>query len=180
MSQSPPPPARRGFLRNLGLVLLGVAAMAPAGIAALMAVLDPLRQRRNGGGFVRVTSLQAVPADGSPRQFTVVADRRDAWTKTPRVRVGAVYLRRTGPGVVTAINVVCPHAGCFVNYSAGAGHFLCPCHNSRFGLDGAIQDRRSPSPRALDALEVELRNGTEVWVRFQNFRAGTPEKIPLS
>jgi menaquinol-cytochrome c reductase iron-sulfur subunit len=180
MSDATPPPARRRFLVNAGTTLLGVIAMAPAAIAALLAVLDPLRQKRSTGGFVRVTSLSAVPENGQPRKFTIVADRHDAWTKTRNVRVGAVYLRRTGPKAVTAINVVCPHAGCFVSHPRGADYFLCPCHNSRFGIDGAILDRKSPSARGLDTLEVEIRDETEVWVKFQNFRAGTHEKIPLS
>ena len=29
------------------------------------------------------------------------------------------------------------------------------------------------------AVKAEVRNGTEVWVRFQNFRAGVTEKIPV-
>ena len=36
----------------------------------------------------------------------------------------------------------------------------------------------SPAPRGLDELEVEIRNKSEVWVKFRNFRAGVPEKIP--
>jgi menaquinol-cytochrome c reductase iron-sulfur subunit len=42
-----------------------------------------------------------------------------------------------------------------------------------------VQDPKSPSPRGLDDLVVEIRNGTEVWVKFQNFRAGTHDKIPV-
>ena len=45
-------------------------------------------------------------------------------------------------------------------------------------IDGTIADPKSPSPRAMDELEAEVRNG-EVWVRFQNFRKGSPEKIPV-
>ena len=32
--------------------------------------------------------------------------------------------------------------------------------------------------RALDMLGVEIRNGSEVWVRFQNFEAGKAKKVP--
>ena len=56
--------------------------------------------------------------------------------------------------------------------------YLCPCHNSTFALDGKISSAGSPSPRGLDELEVEIRNDSEVWVKFQNYRAGVPEKIP--
>jgi menaquinol-cytochrome c reductase iron-sulfur subunit len=90
-----------------------------------------------------------------------------------------VYLQRLKDNKVRALNVVCPHAGCFVDYRAANNNYFCPCHNSSFGLDGSIQDPKSPSPRGLDELPVEIRNGSEVWVTFQNFRAGVHEKIPV-
>ena len=78
-----------------------------------------------------------------------------------------------------ALNVVCPHAGCFVDYRSSENHFHCPCHNRSFSVDGKILDPKSPSPRPLDELPVEIRRGSEIWVTVQNFRAGTPEKIPV-
>jgi menaquinol-cytochrome c reductase iron-sulfur subunit len=30
----------------------------------------------------------------------------------------------------------------------------------------------------MDALEAEVRGG-DVWVKFQNFRKGSPDKIPV-
>ncbi|HEY0883234.1 MAG TPA: Rieske (2Fe-2S) protein, partial [Archangium sp.] len=113
-----------------------------------------------------------------PRKFSVLATKVDAWNRTPNVPVGAVYLQRLPGNKVRALNVVCPHAGCFVDYKGDKNNFHCPCHNSSFGLDGTILDPKSPSPRPLDALEVEVR-GNEVWVKFQNFRAGVHEKIPV-
>jgi menaquinol-cytochrome c reductase iron-sulfur subunit len=119
-----------------------------------------------------------VPEDGVPRKFPVLASRVDAWNKSPETAIGAVYLRRAQGEKLRAFNVVCPHAGCFVDFLASKDSFLCPCHNSTFALDGKINDPRSPSPRGMDELEVEVRNDSEVWVKFQNFRAGVVEKIP--
>jgi Rieske Fe-S protein len=73
---------------------------------------------------------------------------------------------------------VCPHAGCFVDYLDARKSYLCPCHNSTFALDGKVNDPKSPSPRGLDELEVEVRDNSEVWVKFQNYRAGISQKIP--
>jgi menaquinol-cytochrome c reductase iron-sulfur subunit len=146
-----------------------------------MTALDPLHRRSAGpGGFVRVTQLDVLPADGIPRKYPILADKVDAWNKYPNTPVGAVYLRRTGEKTVQALNVVCPHTGCFVDYRAERKGYFCPCHNSSFGADGQINDPASPAPRDLDTLEVELRNGNEVWVRFQNFQAGHKEKIPVA
>jgi Rieske Fe-S protein len=96
------------------------------------------------------------------------------------VPIGAVYLRRTGPNSVQAFNVVCPHAGCFVDFVAGRKAYVCPCHNSVFGLDGKISDPKSPSPRSMDQLDVEVRNDNEIWVRFENYLAGQARKIPIA
>ena len=32
----------------------------------------------------------------------------------------------------------CPHAGCNVNYNKLNNEFVCPCHNSRFNIDGDV------------------------------------------
>lgn len=181
---SPEPPGalppRRDFLKGLGaFTVASFAATVPVGVG-LNAFLHPLRQPPGGsrGAFVRITTLDAVPADGVPRRFAVLADHVNVWNRTPAVPVGAVYLRRTGESDLKAFNVTCPHAGCVVEYAPARRGFLCPCHNSTFAVDGAINDPQSPSPRGLDELAVELREGREIWVRFQNFRAGIKERLP--
>lgn len=175
---------RRGFFKQFVTALIGgFLALAPFA-AGLAVFLDPLRRSRSKRGFVKVASLEAVPADGLPRKFSVLADKQDAWNKLKNAPVGAVYLRRSGDDV-QALNVICPHAGCFVDFKTGANdepaaHFFCPCHNSSFALDGSIDDEKSPSPRPMDALETEIRSDNEVWVRFQNFRTAQKKKEPLA
>ena len=175
-----PRTSRRGFLKKfLAVVLGGVATIIPVA-AGLAVFLDPLRRKSSSKNFVRVATLDALSDDGAPRKFSVLADRVDAWNKFSNVPIGAVYLRRTEGDKVEALNVVCPHAGCFVDFKSERGQFLCPCHNSVFAPDGKIADASSPAARGMDSLEVELRNGKEIWVKFQNFRAGQGGKIPVA
>lgn len=169
-------PRRDFFKCASALIIAGVVGIIPA-IAGLIVFLDPLRRKGKTGGPIRVASLRALPQDGRPYKFPVIASRVDAWNKFPEVPVGAVYLRRTGERQIEALNVVCPHAGCFVDFVPSRECFLCPCHNSTFALSGKIIDPKSPSPRALDSLPVEIR-GEEIFVEFQNFRSGVAEKIP--
>ncbi len=175
---SPTPPTRRGFLKQAGAILFGAVAGLVPFLSGLIVFFDPLRRKSQAGQFVSVASLNALPEDGSPRKFAVIASRTDAWNKSPRTPVGAVYLRRAEGKAVQALNVVCPHAGCFVDYDSTARGYHCPCHNSSFALNGQINSPSSPSPRALDELEVEIRNESEIWVKFQNFRAGEAKKTP--
>lgn len=172
-------PDRRSFFKKLAANVVGALITLVPFAAGLAVWLDPARRKGSAGGqLVRVANLNALPDDGVPRKFAVVANRVDAWNRSPETTIGAVYLRREKGGKPRAFNVVCPHAGCFVDYAAAKGSYLCPCHNSTFALDGKINDPKSPSPRDLDELEVEIRDDSEVWVKFQNYRAGISKKIP--
>jgi menaquinol-cytochrome c reductase iron-sulfur subunit len=171
-------PDRRGFLKKAAASVIGAVITVVPFAAGLAVWLDPLRRKGGAGQLVRVASLSALPEDGIPRKFAVLASRVDAWNKSPESAIGAVYLRREKGAMPRAFNVVCPHAGCFVDYMASKDSYLCPCHNSTFALDGKINDPKSPSPRGLDELEVEVRENGDILVKFQNFRAGVSEKIP--
>ena len=146
------------------------------------AFLDPLRKAGGGEGLaVKVTTLETLPDDGTPRKFAVIADRVDAWNKFVNEPIGNVFLRRVPgkPGEVVAFQVVCPHAGCAVTYQAtdAGGKFFCPCHIASFDLDGQRTDTVSPSPRDMDTLAVEIRGQNEVWVTFQDFVVNKAAKI---
>jgi Rieske Fe-S protein len=147
--------------------------------AGLVAWLDPLSRAGGGADWIEVADVASVPSDGTPVRVTVVSGRSDAWTRDAAVPVGVVYLRRTASTDIVALHSVCPHAGCFIDYQTDRKAFFCPCHDSTFSVDGSINDPRSPSPRAMDTLGVEIR-GQKVWLRFQNFRPGIPAKVALA
>lgn len=50
----------------------------------------------------------------------------------------AVY--RDGCGVVHAVSAVCTHMGCLVKFNEAERTWDCPCHGSRFGVDGRVID----------------------------------------
>ncbi|MGA2059601.1 MAG: Rieske 2Fe-2S domain-containing protein [Thermoguttaceae bacterium] len=176
---STPLSQRRGFLAKLTALIVGCVVLLTPAAVGIIAFLNPLKQKSRAGGFIRVTNLDALPEDGSPQKFPVIADRTDAWNFFPNVPVGAVYLRRAGKDRVEALQVVCPHAGCSIGIeAAGNGKkYFCPCHAASFDLAGKRLDADSPSPRAMDSLETEIRNNNEVWVKFQNFITGAANKM---
>ena len=181
--QTPQTVERRNFfVKTAAAIAGGVAALFPFAVG-LFTFADPLRRRSagNGEGFLRVASLDAVPDDGVPRQFAVVADRTDSWNRFPNQPIGAIYLRRNkDEEKPMAFNAICPHAGCFVAYTTERNLFQCPCHNSAFQLDGSII-QPSPSPRAMDQLDCEVRlveGRQEIWVRFRDFLPGREQQIP--
>jgi menaquinol-cytochrome c reductase iron-sulfur subunit len=185
---SPAGGPRRNFLAKVLAFLTGGALVALPTAAGLAFFIDPLLRKRgsSGGGdsrrdaegFLPVTPLAAIPADGRPQIFTVYDDTVDAWNKFANQPVGRVFLRRLPDGKVTAFNMRCPHLGCAVDYRPSQNDYLCPCHMSAFDLDG--HKKNEIPPRDLDSLEVKVKNNSEVWVRYEVFKAGTPDRIVVS
>jgi len=188
---SPAATTRRSFLKKFLATTIGGLVVAVPALAGLAAFFDPVRRMVAGGAggkrgddaFTTIAPLDAVPADGVARKFQVIAERVDAWTRHPAAPVGAVYLKREKdtPDKVVAFNVVCPHAGCFVEPVPG-GAFRCPCHNSLFNADGSTVTGQCVSPRGLDEQEVDpqaLRAGL-VRIKFRNYVPGTPQRKPLA
>ncbi len=177
------PPGRRTFLvRATAVVVGGLVGLFPT-LAGLAMFLDPLRRKSQSGEFIHAANIDQIPRDGVPRAFSLVADRRDAWSFYPKEPIGACYLRITEDNEgqkLEAVSAICPHLGCFVDFNAGKGIFKCPCHDSSFEANGArIDPEHCPSARDLDSLETDIRNNDqEVWVKYQKFIGGKAEKIP--
>jgi len=184
---TPDPPARRGFFAKALALGLAAAAYAVPVLSGLAAALNPLRQKGQAGKFYKLALLDTLPEDGTPQKVAVIDQRVNAWTRSIEP-IGAVYLMRTRDASepVRAIQVICPHAGCSVQFKETVeeeggekvGEFYCPCHRARFDLEGVRLDATSPSPRDLDTLAIDPDKLPEVWVEFQNFQTGIAAKVP--
>ncbi len=176
--EAPPQGGRREFLKSAACVALGGACVMAPAAAGIYVLAAPLRQKAGDGSWVQLTRLEALPIGGAARLFEVFIERTDAWTRHPRSAVGAVYLQRLDDKRVRAFQAACPHLGCAVEWRNEIKKFFCPCHNSSFTAEGQIVTP-SPAARGLDSLAVEIRGEGEIWVRFQDFKAGVKEKQPV-
>ena len=75
------------------------------------------------------------------------------------VIVGDVVLTQPAAGDFKAFSAVCTHTGCLVNKVAD-GSIDCPCHGSRFGLDGAVLD--GPASKPLNPVAVRVQGDSIV------------------
>jgi glycine/D-amino acid oxidase-like deaminating enzyme/nitrite reductase/ring-hydroxylating ferredoxin subunit len=83
-------------------------------------------------------------------------DRGDAGIVRVDGKVVGAY-RDTG-GVLHAVSATCTHLGCTLKWNAAETSWDCPCHGSRFGIDGAVRD--GPAVRPLDRIAVsEMPDG---------------------
>ena len=68
-----------------------------------------------------------------------------------------VEVVRTGASV-TARSLRCTHQGCVVRWKEDAGVYACPCHEGRYGRDGALLAGPPPAPlRRVHAVVLGRR-----------------------
>jgi cytochrome b6-f complex iron-sulfur subunit len=70
-----------------------------------------------------------------------------------------VIVYRDDDGIY-AISLVCTHLGCIVTPTSSG--FSCPCHGSKFDLEGNVL--AEPAPRGLSWLAVEMTPGGKLVV----------------
>jgi cytochrome b6-f complex iron-sulfur subunit len=131
------PDAPDGSSRRDFLAQVGVGACAVAALGSGAVTLDYLEPKVL---FEPPTVFRA----GSP------ADYPDGTVRFNREHRAYVI---GGAGGIYALSAVCTHLGCITRFVSDEGVIACPCHGSRFDLEGNVI--HGPAPRALPWLEVE-------------------------
>lgn len=170
-SELPSDPARR---RTLGVL---VAAGSAAYACALVVPASRFLESPTGPGgarWLRVAQAAGLE-DGKPVRVQVRGELRDAFTVTPDVTLGSLWLTKRG-GEFLALSAECPHLGCAVNLASNGAVFGCPCHTSRFALDGRAES--GPSPRGMDPLATRVVDGW-IEVEFRRYRQGSAARIEV-
>jgi cytochrome b6-f complex iron-sulfur subunit len=100
------------------------------------------------GGLVEYLRFQPDPAP--PSEFDLGSDSDyPPGSRTEIPQAQAVLLHEESG--FSALSLICPHLGCTVRLEAEG--YACPCHGSRFNLDGSLQN--GPASQPMEALEVE-------------------------
>jgi cytochrome b6-f complex iron-sulfur subunit len=70
-----------------------------------------------------------------------------------------LYVIRSTAGFF-ALSSVCTHLGCMTRYVREEAALACPCHGSRFSLEGKVT--AGPAPRPLRRLQMTVERGVLV------------------
>jgi Rieske Fe-S protein len=135
---------RREFCNFLGLTSAALFVGA-AGFAAKTA----LDARKSESLIAARIDRAELLAPNSSLNFTYPTERDSA------------ILIRTADGAYHAYGQKCTHLSCPVYYSRDHQRLECPCHEGAFDV-AAGDVLYGPPPRALDAIEIEMRDG-QVW-----------------
>jgi nitrite reductase/ring-hydroxylating ferredoxin subunit len=66
---------------------------------------------------------------------------------------GRLALHRSGEGELHALEAACTHLGCIVQWNDAERSWDCPCHGSRFAIDGAVLHGPALDPLKQAQLE---------------------------
>lgn len=162
-------PRRRRLLFSIPAAVFGSVA-ATLGAAAFRF----LRPRAgasgpDGAGAWRPLGAVAELTAKRPLALRVSVERTHGWASEREER--AVYLL---PGEARAVvSAVCPHEQCEVTWSAESNEFLCPCHDSRFGPEGARLT--GPAVSDLERLPSRVEGGVLQVMLDGDEQAGRPQ-----
>ena len=73
-----------------------------------------------------------------------------------------VVIVRKDPSTFVALDATCTHQACAVAYTPGPNDLECPCHGSRFALDGSVQ--HGPATRPLKTFTTSF-DGTNLHIK---------------
>ena len=137
-TSSTPKASRRDFLKIIWAFFGGLAALEAGGV--FFAYLQPRLAEGEFGSIISAGLLDDFP----PGSVTHVTN-------------GRFYIVRLPDGGFLAIYHRCTHLGCTVPWDQAGQKFVCPCHSSRFDLQGSVEN--PPAPRPLDLFPVQISSG---------------------
>jgi cytochrome b6-f complex iron-sulfur subunit len=132
---------RREAFVKLGLVSLGVAGAGAAVFGYEFLAPNVLYEPSP------VTSL------GKPDRYP-----QGSVTADPKAGIYIVH----GPEGFYALSAVCTHLGCLTSWAAGQNQIACPCHGSKFNVEGVRV--AGPAPKPLAWLRMWINDEGELMV----------------
>jgi len=140
---------RRNFYVGAIYGLMG-AISAALGIPALIYLLFPPKAKKEEE-WIAIGDITRI-APNSPVELTFRRNRVDGWKVISEK--STAWVVKSADNKVTAYGPQCTHLGCAYHWEEGKNEFLCPCHNSLFGIDGRVIS--GPAPRPLDRYETKI------------------------
>jgi len=152
--------SRREFLYYIWGASLALFTAEFAGLL-IWFLIPKFREGEFGGRFRlavdELPTVNAKPADKPEGRFWLV--NLDTANPEGQERMKKASDEAQDIKGVAAIYKVCTHLGCIYAWNGPNQRFECPCHGSKYRLDGRRIE--APAPRTLDRFKVEILNANE-------------------
>jgi glycine/D-amino acid oxidase-like deaminating enzyme/nitrite reductase/ring-hydroxylating ferredoxin subunit len=89
----------------------------------------------------------------SKEKLNELSDIAPGEAKLVKYEGKTLALYKDEEGEIHAVSPVCPHAKCAVGWNSAEKSWDCPCHGSRFTIDGEVLT--GPARQGLEVIEIE-------------------------
>ncbi len=167
--------SRRSFFK-VATLGIGTAASFLLGLPLIGSIVG------KGKIFLHKTYSRLVPVKDIPNSFSPVKrpskyhfpkTDQDAYITTKKME--NVWVVKKSEKEITTFSPICPHLGCRYDWDQEKKLFVCPCHNSIYTIEGKVVS--GPAPRGLDTLPTEVKDQDVLYVEYERFKVGVPQKI---
>ena len=130
-------------------------------IAAALAACSTYGKKPEASGDTATTTTEVAPGTSAPGP----AAPANAIATTAEVPVGSgvivddIVVTQPSAGEFKGFSAICTHKGCTVDEVAD-GTINCPCHGSKFNLDGSVAN--GPATKPLEAKTVAVQGDSIV------------------
>lgn len=127
-------------------------------VTAVLAACSTYGKKPEAAGESSSTSAAAPTSGGPAPASNVIAKTADVPVGSG-VIVDKVVVTQPTAGVFKGFSAKCTHAGCTVNKVAD-GTIDCPCHGSKYNLDGTVAN--GPAQKPLEAENITVQGDSIV------------------
>lgn len=138
--------SRRGFLRGVAGVGAGAAATGLAGCAPNISPAPVANAEKdpNGQVFLEVSRYPDLAREGGAITLRVPGEQN-------------LLVTHPGGNQYAVVSSTCTHSGCPLGFEEG--EIVCPCHLSRFALDGKVTNPPAKAPLTPYAASFDAATG---------------------
>jgi Rieske Fe-S protein len=128
-------------------------------VASVLAACSTYGKKPEASGEEATTTKPPPTTGGTAPELTnVITTTRDVPVGSG-VIVGEVVVTQAAAGDFKGFSSTCTHAGCTLNEVA-EGTINCPCHGSKFNLDGSVA--HGPATKPLEPVAVAVQGDSIV------------------
>jgi Rieske Fe-S protein len=123
-------------------------------VTAVVAACTTYGKKPEAAAESTASTTAAPPATGGATPAAKAIAKTSDVPVGSGVIVGEVVVTQPSAGVFKGFSAKCTHKGCTVDKVAD-GTIDCPCHGSKFNLDGTVANGPAQEPLATQAVTVQ-------------------------
>ena len=155
--------SRRDFIKAT-TAFIGSLIGIGIGLPSIAYLLSPSLHKTEDESVMDLGPLDKYPL-GIPTLFEFTRTKVNGWERTG-LSYGVFVLRQTEKDV-RVFSDICTHLACRVSWHTDQQHYISPCHDGHFDIEG--NNVSGPPPRPLDEFVTEIEDGN-LYIQLPAFK----------